>query len=137
MTGLRALRVTLAFIAVGTIAGAIISLLSLTPIWLGLTQLPRNFIGGWGLSIIATVGAICGSVVMPALGWLVIGRIGFWRSILALTTGAVLGENLIVPVLRSMESDVLIIGAFLGAVITVLLIRLTVPPRRPRTEEHQ
>ncbi|HET9425835.1 MAG TPA: hypothetical protein VFO55_10720 [Gemmatimonadaceae bacterium] len=123
MSVLRSLGLTVRFVLAGAGAGAIAALLSLTPIWLGLTALPRDFIQGWGLMVIAVVGAICGSVVMPVYGWLLIRHMSFWRCVGALLIGAVLGENIAVPLFWSMESDVLIAGAFVGASITTIGIR--------------
>ena len=44
--------------------------------------------------------------------------------------GAVLGEYIAAWALSSLQMDVQIIGAFLGALVTVLLVRLTSPIRR-------
>jgi hypothetical protein len=120
----RAAGVTAGFVAAGAVAGSTAAVLSLIPLWLGLTPLPRNFIQGWSLVVIAGVGAVCGAVVTPILGWLVIERTGFWRSVLALLSGAVLGENIAALLLWSLQTDVLILGALLGALATTLIIRL-------------
>ena len=126
----RAAGTTVAFIAVGAIAGAVTAVLSLSLIWLGLTQMPRGFASPWVVGFIAAVGVPCGAVVTPILGWLVIGRVGFWRAVFALTLAAVLGENLAAILFRSLNSDVLIVGAFLGALTGALVIRLATPPTR-------
>jgi hypothetical protein len=90
----RATLITLAFVGVGAIAGAVTAALSLTPLWLGATQLPRDFASPWVVGFIAMVGVPFGAVLMPILGWLVIGRVTFWRAVFTLTFCAVVGENL-------------------------------------------
>ena len=110
--------------------GAATALLSLAPIWLGWTSLPRDFLDSWALRLIAVVGAGFGVVLMPVFGWLVIGRVTFWPAVLLPSVGAVLGENIAALALSSLQMDVQIIGAFLGALATVLVLRLTSPTRR-------
>ena len=126
----RKLGLTLGFVATGAVAGAAIALLSLAPIWLGWTSLPRDFLDSWALRLFAVVGAGFGVVLMPIFGWLVIGRVSFWPAVLLPSVGAVLGENIAAWALWSLQMDVQIIGAFLVALVTVLVIRLTSPIRR-------
>ena len=126
----RATLTTLAFVGTGSIAGAVTAVLSLAPLWLGLTQLPRDFASMWVVGIIATVGVPFGALLMPILGWLVIKRVSFWRAVFVLTFSAVLGENLAALLLKNMNTGVVVPGAFLGALVGVLFLRLSSPPRR-------
>ena len=120
----RVAGLTIAFVAIGAIAGAVTAALSLLPLWLGITQLPRDFANAWVVGFIAIVGAPFGATLMPILGWLIIDRVTFWRAVVALTFAAVVGENLAALLLRSLNADVLVLGALLGVFTGVLVIRL-------------
>jgi hypothetical protein len=126
----RATGITLAFVAIGAIAGAVTAAMSLTPLWLGLTGLPRDFASISVVALIAMVGVPFGAVLMPILGWLVLNRVSFWRAVFVLTLSAVLGENLAAVLLRNMDTGVVVPGAFVGALAGVLFIRLASSPSR-------
>lgn len=81
------------------------------------------------LAFIAVVGAVFGAVVTPLVGWLLIERLPFWLAVLMPMLGAVLGENIAALWFSSLQTDVLVMGAIVGALVTALSLRIALPKR--------
>jgi hypothetical protein len=64
---------------------------------------------------------------MPLLGWLLVGRVPIWRAVLVLPIGAILGANALALMMFSLQLDVLIGGALVGALAATLFLRLSAP----------
>jgi hypothetical protein len=111
---------TLALVALGAIGGAITALLSIGLVWLGFTNVT---VGPWMLEILSAIGATIGAVLMPIFGWLLRGRYHPVRAATEITIGASLMANLAAITLRNLDSDVLIVGAFVGALFAFLRMR--------------
>lgn len=124
-------KLTLALLALGAIGGAATAMLSLGLVWMGIATVP---VGSWMLQILATIGAFLGALLMPVFGWLLRGRVGPVRATIEITLGASLVANLAAIVLRNLDSDVLILGAFAGAMLAfarLWFFHKLAPNRRP------
>ena len=135
----RVLGTTILFVIVGAAAGVVVAFASLAPLWLGMTPLRSPMTDPWIAGVVSVMGAICGAIVTPVLGWIVIGRVGFWRAVLEPTAGAIVGTIVASFALRSLQTDVLIYGAFIGALLAAARIRFTNRTRSgaaPQSMEH-
>jgi hypothetical protein len=121
----RVLGTTFLFVIVGAAAGGVVAFASLAPLWLGMTPLPGPLTDPWIAGIVSAMGAICGAIVTPVLGWIVIGRVGFWRAVLEPMAGAIVCAIVAGFALRSLQTDVLIYGGFIGALLATARIRFT------------
>lgn len=125
VTVTRVLGTTFLFIIVGAAAGVVVAFTSLAPVWLGMTPLRNVLTDPWIAGIVSVMGAICGAIVTPVLGWIVISRVGFWRAVLEPTAGAIVCAIVAGFVFRNLQTDVLIYGAFIGALLATARIRFT------------
>lgn len=125
MDAQRIVITTFLLVVAGAVAGVIVAFASLAPVWLGMTPLRDSLTSSWFLSIVAVMGACLGALVMPVFGWFVIRRVGFWRAVLEPTVAAIAGAMLLSLALRSLQTDVLIGGAFLGALLGTARLRFS------------
>jgi hypothetical protein len=121
----RVLATTFLFIIVGAAAGVVVAFASLAPLWLGTSPLRGTLTDPWIAGIVSAMGAICGAIVTPVLGWIVIDRVGFWRAVLEPMAGAIVCTIVAGFALRSLQTDVLIYAAFIGALLATARIRFT------------
>ena len=123
---------TLLFIACGAVAGVLVALLSMAPVWAGLTS--ENTQGFWDpffVFIVLIAAALFGAVLMPALGWLLVRRVGILRAVVGPFAGALAGALLFAAIRRSLNADPLVLGALLGAVVATAGLRWAARGKAP------
>ena len=125
---MRILATTLLFVLTGAVAGALVAFASLAPLWLGMTPIQGALTNSWVVVPVLVLGALCGAVLMPVFGWIVLGRAGFWRAVLEPTAVAIVCAIAASFIFRSLQTDVLIAGAFVGAVLATARLRLSAKP---------
>ena len=130
----RVLLTTLLFVLTGAIAGAVIAFTSLAPLWLGMTPIKGALTNSWIVLPVLVLGALCGAVLMPVFGWIVLGRAGFWRAVLEPTAVAIVCAIAASFVFRSLQTDVLIAGAFVGALSATARLRFSAKPEKLRSD---
>ena len=111
---------TLTLIVLGALGGAATALLALGLVWAGFASVP---VTSWMLSILSTIGAVLGAVLMPVFGWLLRGRVGPVRAVAEITLFASLVANVAAIALRNLDSGVLLLGAFAGALLGFARLR--------------
>ncbi|HUE84708.1 MAG TPA: hypothetical protein VMO26_01400 [Vicinamibacterales bacterium] len=125
----RVVLMTVGFICAGAVQGALIGILSFTPVWIEqlIWQPEYPLFEFWTLLAMVLIGAPMGAILGPVIGWILIGRAPLWRILAEPTIAAIIWSwgawvyVFLVPV--SGGFDLLVLGAFLGAIVATVRLR--------------
>lgn len=92
----RTTRVTLGLIGAGMVAGALVGIAAILPLWLQHVLQPTPYDGELGsarswIPVCASVGAVVGGILGPSLGYGLLRSVALWRVVIEPVAGAAVG----------------------------------------------
>jgi hypothetical protein len=125
----RAVLITAGFICAGAIQGALIGILSWTPLWIEQLIWPPTYplFEPWTLLAIVVIAAPIGAMLGPVIGWILLKRAPLWRILAEPTISAIIWSWIawicifFLPVQGG--TTLLVICAFLGAIVAAARLR--------------